>query len=234
MSEGVNVAQPAVAVNLEVTGTGDRLAVYPEKLIVAGYTAKDEAAVAEHIAELAAIGVPPPATVPAFYDLDPALLTSAAVVEVAGPSTSGEVEPVLVRHRGRYYLTVGSDHTDRELERTGIAESKAACPKPLGTSAVELGPDLSSVRWEGISAESSVDGTPYQKGDLRTLRDPSDLVERMDSAIGEISGDLVIFCGTLPLLTGEFVHGHHWRIQLTLPDGARLTHAYETKQESKR
>jgi len=58
--------------------------VSPERHVAAGYTAKDEEAVAEHIAELARIGVPPPASVPAFYRLDPVLLTTEAVVEVAG------------------------------------------------------------------------------------------------------------------------------------------------------
>lgn len=53
---------------LYVAHTEHTLDVTPERLIVAGYTARDEHAVAEHIAELAAIGVPEPASVPAFYE----------------------------------------------------------------------------------------------------------------------------------------------------------------------
>jgi hypothetical protein len=219
----------AAPLNLRVMDTDEELAVYPETLIVAGYTARDQAAVAQHIAELAAIGVPPPATVPAFYELDPGLLTTEAVVEVDGPSTSGEVEPVLLRLGGQFFLAVGSDHTDRELERLDIAASKAACPKPLGGTVAALGPDLSAADWDGVTADSMADGLPYQKGSVSVLRHPSDLLERLTSVIGEFTGDLVLFCGTLPLLGGAFVHGADWRIRLELPDGAVLTHAYETK-----
>ncbi|GAB2738839.1 hypothetical protein GCM10027174_10220 [Salinifilum aidingensis] len=217
---------------LYVAGTEDRLDVVPERLVVAGYTARDEQAVAEHIAELAAIGVPEPASVPAFYDLNPALLTTDSVIGVDGAATSGEVEPVLVRHRGYYYLAVGSDHTDRSLERHHIAASKAACPKPIGQLVVPFGEDPSAVDWDGITASSSVDENPYQRGFLSTLRAPADLLTRLEEILGEVPGDLVVFGGTLPLLTGEFVHGSCWRTHLRLTDGRTLTHSYETKQRS--
>ncbi|RKS78740.1 uncharacterized protein DUF2848 [Actinomadura pelletieri DSM 43383] len=215
-------------VTVDVAGTGERLALAPDKLIVAGYTARDEASVEAHIAELAAIGVPRPASVPAFYELDTALLTTASVIEVDGSSTSGEVEPVVIRAGGRYFLAVGSDHTDRELERTGIAESKAACPKPIGSTVVELGPDLSSLEWDTLSADCAVDEMPYQRGGLSVLRHPGELLERM----GAVPPDIVMFCGTLPLLGGSFVHGSRWRIRLEPPDGQALTHEYEIKQRS--
>ncbi|GHF31720.1 DUF2848 family protein [Amycolatopsis bartoniae] len=215
---------------LVLTASGVELVVRPERLIVAGYTAKDEESVAKHIAELAAIGVPPPPSVPAFYDLDPALLSTGSAIEVPGTSTSGEVEPVVVRHDGRYYLAAGSDHTDREIERTDITKSKAACPKPLSTSVAEIGTDLAALDWDAITAECTVDGTPYQRGDIGVLRHPADTVARMTSALGDIDGDLVLFCGTLPLLTGEFVFGERWRLELALPGGTRLTHTYETRR----
>jgi uncharacterized protein DUF2848 len=220
-----------VSLDLHVAGRDQRVTVRPTRLIVAGYTAKDEAAARAHIAELAAIGIPPPATVPAFYDLDPALLTTEAVIEVSGPATSGEVEPVLVRRGGQYYLAVGSDHTDRELERADIASAKAACPKPIGETVVELG-ELSTVRWDGLAASSTVDGRPYQDGDLGLLRSASELIERMGAVLGQISDDLVMFCGTLPLLDGEFVPGARWQLQLRTPEGATLSHEYHAKSRS--
>ena len=219
-------------VTLHVAGSGQRLELSPRRLIVAGYTAKDEAVVAAHIAELADIGVPPPPSVPAFYDLDPALLTTGPVVEVTGAATSGEVEPVIVRHEGRYFLGVGSDHTDRELERADIAGSKAACAKPIGDTVVDVGADLSGVDWDRLVADSSVDGWPYQKGSVSALRHPADLLARLTSEWGEVTGGLVLYRGTLPLLGGEFVHGEYWRIHLELPGGPTLTHAYETKRRS--
>src|SRR3569833_3886296 len=102
---------------LHVRGSREQIVVAPDRLIVAVYTARDTAAVEHHIAEGAAIGVPRPATVPAFYDLDAALLTTAGVVEVDGPTTSGEVEPVVIRRGGRFYLGDGSARTAGGQER---------------------------------------------------------------------------------------------------------------------
>lgn len=219
-------------VRLTVSGTGETLALHPARLIVAGYTGRDQDAVAEHIAELAAIGVPPPATVPAFYDLDPGLLSTDAVIEVAGPDTSGEVEPVVVRHDGRYFLGVGSDHTDRELEKTDVAASKAACPKPLGDTVVPLDLDTTArdaLDWDATGAGSEVDGQQYQQGTLAALRTPADVLARLAVALPDTDGDLVLFGGTLPLLTGRFVHGRTWTLRLELPGGTRLTHTYQSK-----
>ncbi|GAA4094737.1 DUF2848 family protein [Actinomadura miaoliensis] len=219
-------------VTVHVAGSGERLTVVPDKLIVAGYTARDVAAVEAHITELEAIGVPRPLSVPAFYDLDTALLTTEPVVEVDGASTSGEVEPVIIRTGGRHFLGVGSDHTDRELERTGVAESKAACPKPIGNTVVELGPDLSSLDWDALVAGCTVDEAPYQQGSVSVLRHPAELLEQMSDVIGAVPPSVVLFCGTLPLLGGTFVHGTHWQMRLELPGGEALTHVYETKQRN--
>lgn len=217
---------------LSVAGTNERLPLSPRRLVVAGYTARDTDSVAAHIAELAAIGVPPPATVPAFYDLSPKLLTSDEVVEVAGPATSGEVEPVLIRCGGRYFLAVGSDHTDRELERTDIAAAKAACPKPVGGAVIDLGTELSTLPWDELSFDSGVDGVAYQRGSGAVLRHPAELLERMAETLGTVTGDLVLFCGTFPLLDGGFVYGDRWELRLRLPSGTSLAHSYETKQRS--
>jgi 4-hydroxyphenylacetate 3-monooxygenase len=217
---------------LKVSATAETLEITPNRLIVAGYTGRDEGAVAKHIAELADIGVPPPATVPAFYDLDPALLTTQAVVGVGSADTSGEVEPVVLRLGGRHYLAVGSDHTDRELEKSDIPGSKAACPKPIGENVVALPDDLDGFDWDSVGATSEVDGEPYQRGALAALRTPGDVLARLAAALPDTEGDLVLFGGTLPLLTGRFVFGRSWKLRLTLPDGQVLAHTYETKHRS--
>jgi hypothetical protein len=219
------------ALRFRVIGTDTELDVDAPRLIIAGYTGRNAAAVAAHIEELAAIGIPPPASVPAFFELDPGLVTTDPVVEIAGANTSGEVEPVLIRHAGRLYLGVGSDHTDRDLERTDIAASKAACPKPVGHEVVALPDDLTALDWDAISVESSVDGDAYQRGTLDALRTPADLLSRLTRALGEIGGDLVIFAGTLPLLNGQFRPGHRWTLSLQLNADSSLTHSYEVQEK---
>lgn len=161
--------------------------VEPRRLIVAGYTGRDTDAVQAHIDELAEIGVPPPPSVPTFYDLDPALLTTEPIVEVTGNDTSGEAEPVLIRHASRLYLGLGSDHTDRALERTDIARAKAACPKPLADRVITLPDDLETIDWDHIKMESTVDGVPYQSGTLAALRTPDDLLAQLTDTLGTIT-----------------------------------------------
>src|ERR1700761_1799871 len=119
--------------DLHASGQGKQsIALEPSALIVAGWTGRDEAALRHHIEELAAIGVPRPSSVPVFYRNSLLNLTQAPVVEVLGPDTSGEVEPVIVVLGDRLCLAVGSDHTDRKAETQGIALSKQLCAKPIG------------------------------------------------------------------------------------------------------
>jgi 4-hydroxyphenylacetate 3-monooxygenase len=216
-----------MTLRLRVVGAGSAVTLDAYRLIIAGYTGRDAAAVARHIEELAAIGIPPPASVPAFFELDPTLVTSDAAVAIAGSNTSGEVEPVLVRHNGRHYLGVGSDHTDRDLERSDIAASKAACPKPVGERVIALPEDLAALDWDPVDVESDVNGRPYQRGSLASMRTPTDLLSRMTGALGDFADDLVMFCGTVPLLAGAFRPGRHWRVALRLDPNTILTHSYE-------
>jgi hypothetical protein len=207
------------------------LIVAADRLVVAGYTGRDAAAVQHHIDELAAIGVPAPETVPAFYDLDPSLLTTAYAIQTGAATTSGEVEPVLIRSHGHYYLTVGSDHTDRELEREGIQQSKAACPKPVAPGAIDLGENLDTLDFDAILARSWVDGELYQEGPLVSLLPIREVADSWDR-LGLPSTTLVLFGGTLPLLNGTFRYGHTWRIRLDVPDHESLDHTYHVTHRS--
>jgi hypothetical protein len=112
----------------------DRVEFQAKKLIVAGWTGRDEAAVHHHIEELAAIGVPRPSSVPVFYRNSIGNLATAERIEVLGEDTSGEVEPVLLAMDDGLWVTVGSDHTDRKAEAMGIAISKQLCSKVIGTT----------------------------------------------------------------------------------------------------
>jgi hypothetical protein len=216
-----------MTLEFRLLGTDSHVDLEAPRLIIAGYTGRNAAAVAAHIEELAAIGIPPPASVPAFFELDPSLVTTEPVVKISGSNTSGEVEPVLIRHNGYHYLGVGSDHTDRDVERTDIAASKAACPKPVGQYVIALPDDLGALDWDAIDVESDVDDEPYQRGGLAVMRTPTDLLTRMTATLGEFSDDLVMFCGTVPLLTGAFRPGRYWRVQLQLDSDTSLTHSYE-------
>lgn len=187
------------------------------ELAVAGYTGRDLAAVRHHIDELAAIGVAPPPAVPMVYRYPLSLLTSDGDLRVAGRETSGEVEPVLVRQDGAWYLGVGSDHTDRSLERQSVERSKAVCPKPVSSQLIALPGDPAGgsldAAWDGIEISSWADGDLYQSAGLQSMRLPSDLLPTVLAAVPE-GADLVVFCGTVPLRTGTFVYAARWSVEL--------------------
>jgi hypothetical protein len=181
----------------------DRAEFGPKALIVAGWTGRDEKALNHHIEELAAIGVPRPTSVPVFYRISTENLTQAARLEVLGPDTSGEAEPVVVAMQDGLWLGVGSDHTDRKAETTGIALSKQLCGKVIGASLWRL--DEVVPHWDRLilRATVTIDGkrVTYQEGPLAAMRNPSDLMARAGGAAKFVAGT-IMFCGTLGAIGG--------------------------------
>lgn len=221
------------AERLRVAGTGETLEL-DGTLIIAGYTGSDSGQVRAHIEELAAVGVAAPPEVPMVYPVDWSLLTTAPSISVAGACTSGEAEPVFVRHRGAWYLGAGSDHTDRELERESVHASKKACPKPMSGTVIRLNVDPVAggldEGWKAMGLTSAVDGIDYQRGTLAAIRVPSDLLPRVLKAVSP-AGDLVVFCGTVPIIDGHFRYGRQFHCRLSVPGRHPVDLSYETDVE---
>jgi hypothetical protein len=199
----------------------DRIEVEPRHLILGGFSARSEADRERHIAELRQIGIEPPAQTPAFWHVSTNLLTTGSEVEVQGDATSGEVEYALVAHAGRTYVTVASDQTDRELERTSIPRSKQLCAKVLGLAVVPL--DGLREVWDEVelTSEVSANGSNwqlYQRSPLAALLDPDALIHA--SGLGDGLPDGTVFLsGTVPLVDGVTRFAPHFRAALTIPDG---------------
>ena len=159
------------------------------------------ASLQHHIEELAAIGVPRPSSVPVFYRNSILNLTQAPVLEVLGPDTSGEVEPVIVAVDGGFCLAVGSDHTDRKAETQGIALSKQLCAKQMGGDLWPL--DDVAGHWDQLKLRSfaTIEGerVVYQDGPLSNMRSPADLIARYGAALVP---NTVMYCGTLGAIGG--------------------------------
>ncbi|MCZ7659036.1 MAG: DUF2848 domain-containing protein [Xanthobacteraceae bacterium] len=199
-----------------------------DRLIVAGWTGRDTAALEHHIAELAALGVPRPSSVPVFYRTSVNGLTQAERLEVLGPDTSGEVEPVVFGLEDGMWLGVGSDHTDRKAETMGIALSKQLCGKVVGAALWRL--DEVADHWDRliIRAHATIDGqrTLYQEGPLARMRTPADLLSRYDGTAALAPG-AVMFCGTLGAI-GGIRPAERFEMELEDPvRGRKLTHAYD-------
>ena len=99
--------------------------------VVAGWTGRDAAAVATHIRELGLLGVKPPERVPTFYAVPVEAVTDAGVIQADPCHASGEVEMIALRLADGIWIGVGSDHTDRLIEREDVLRSKQSCPKPV-------------------------------------------------------------------------------------------------------
>jgi Protein of unknown function (DUF2848) len=196
----------------------------PQRLIIAGYTGRDRDSVQAHIDELARIGIPPPPRVPMFYEIPAELVTTSEQILVGGAHSSGEVEPVLIQTTEALYLGLGSDHTDREVEKRDIGESKASAPKPVGSRIIAF--DRVRENWDRIAMHCEVDGSLYQSGSLSALLSPDVLLEELAAAGGRLDPGTVMFCGTVPLLDHTFVYGSHYQLTMGLPDGTILAHAY--------
>lgn len=207
-------------------GTSERIGFDVETLVVAGWTGRDEAALRHHIEELAAIGVPRPSSVPVFYRNATLNVTQSSRLQVLGPDTSGEAEPVVVAHGGRLWLTVGSDHTDRKAETMGIALSKQLCGKPVGRELWLL--DDVAGHWDQIMlrAFATIDGrrVTYQEGTLAGMRTPADLIARWGKPL---ASGAVMFCGTLAAI-GGIRPASRFEVELEDPVlGRTLRHAYD-------
>ena len=203
------------------------LAADIDTLVIAGWAGRDEAALRHHIEELAAIGVPRPSAVPVYYRVAAANLTQAERLEVLGPDTSGEAEPVIVSLADGLWLGVGSDHTDRKAETMGIALSKQLCGKPVGTALWRL--DEVEDHWDALvlRAFATIDGARvlYQEGALASLRTPADLIARRPE--GRLLPGTLMFGGTLSAI-GGIRPATRFEIELEDPvAGRRIRHAYD-------
>ena len=169
------------------------------KAVVAGWTARDPAQVAHHIAELAAIGVAAPSATPLFYRVAPGLLTQADEIAVLGGRTSGEAEPMLLRHGGALWLGLASDHTDRALEAWSVAHSKQVCAKPVARALWPLA--ALAGRLDALMLRSWIDEgagwTLYQEGPLALIRP----LLALEAACPSPEGGAML-CGTLGAIGG--------------------------------
>ncbi len=175
------------------------VAVEPRRFVIAGWTGRDVKAIEHHIEELAELGVPRPSSVPLYYRASKELLSQSPSLEVLGSDSSGEAEPVLFFAQGEWWLTVGSDHTDRKVESYSVAVSKQMCVKPVASAAWRWSEIVS--RQDEIVLESRIleDGewVSYQRGTLASIRPLESLRDGYLSQGNEAQEGFFLSCGTL-------------------------------------
>jgi hypothetical protein len=206
----------------------DEVMFDPHMLVLGGWSARNEASVRAHIAELGHLGVQAPSTVPLFYRVSASLVSQADRLEVLGPDTSGEIEYVILAMDDGLWVTVGSDQTDRKAEAYGVALSKQLCGKVLGQTLWRL----EEVRdhWDRLILRAHVviegERVLYQEGALALLRPPSDLIQRF-TGDGTIAPGTILMSGTLNAIAG-IRPAARFEMELEDPVLARsICHAYD-------
>lgn len=205
----------------------DTIAIEPELVVVAGFTGRDQAAVAAHIAELRAEGVRPPDTTPTYYLLPAAAARQTGAITVAGDRTSGEAELALIVDGDRRYVTLASDHTDRHAETIDIDLSKRTCPKVVARLAwpLEKIGDLDGLRLRSWIPGPDGEAVLYQDGLAGSLIPAIELADglRFDRPVERY----LMLCGTVPVI-GAIRHGDRFTASLDDPaSGEVIELAYD-------
>ncbi len=192
-----------------------------EKLVLSGWSGRDKEEVMAHVRELERIGVPPPREVPKFFSVGPNLLTTSRRIGVLGGRNSGEVEYVILVEEGRpRYVTVGSDHTDRDVERTDVLLSKQLYPKIIPPIAWPYEEVVD--HWDDLSLELRVDGEVAQRSRVGRLLRVEDLLERAG-----LRGNAVLFSGSIPWIGGKMRFGDEYRMEISDPvTGRKIAYSY--------
>ena len=203
-------------VKYKLQATGRDVGFVPRRIIIAGYTGRNQEEVRAHIKELAAQGVPAPAEIPTIFRATLDRLKTDGEMEVLGEHTSGEAEAVLLVEGNNIWVAIGSDHTDRELEKVNIAAAKQVCPKPVSAEVWRYA-DVRE-RWDSLILRSWVGESSreqlYQEARMSAVLPPEDLLAILRRRLGKLVDGAVIFTGTIPLLGGLFAARPYFEAEL--------------------
>jgi hypothetical protein len=193
--------------------------VQVKHLLNAGYAGREQEEVQAHIAELAELGVPGPATTPALYPVSPYLAQQVSEVQVQHGRTSGEAEWALVITEDGVLLTVACDHTDRALEVHGVAWSKNASPDVLGRKAWRLDnvrDHLDQITLRGWVGQGDTPDTLIQDSSLGALLTPDYWLDVLTER-GLNEPGTVLISGTVAMSSGVDQFARSWKVEMTDP-----------------
>ncbi|WP_176946536.1 DUF2848 family protein [Lentzea fradiae] len=206
-----------------------RLITTPQRLYNLGSATVDPNAAVAHQREVADVGVRIAFDVPAprIYPMSVNSVTTDEWIGVHSETTSGEVELVIVVHEGEVFLGVGSDHTDRALEKHSIIWAKQYCPSVLGRRVwrwSEIAP-----RWEDLVLESTVDGELYQSCAASVFLDPDKILGILAERVESLPSSYLVYCGTYTSIDCTIKYGTRWTGTLRDQNtGESIDLAYET------
>lgn len=170
-----------------------------KSIVNAGYTGRDQKAVQKHIDELKEIGVPAPDKIPVYFVKSPNLMTTDDGFYAVDKENTGEVEYILLIAENGIYVGVGSDHTDRELEKTNIPKGKQMCPNFISKDVWKY--DDVKEHWDDLELRAWIYGENkvlFQETTLKSFMSPEELMERIKKLCGgKLDVGTVIYSGTV-------------------------------------
>ncbi len=209
----------AESFTIEEANAKQDISVDIQGVVLCGYTGRDQEAVKKHVEELQKEGIEPPPSVPMYYPKPPRGIEKASVIDVQGSETSGEIEYVLIVDKNDIYVGLGSDHTDREMERLDILKSKQVCPAVVSQEMWNY--DEVKDHWDKIQIRSWVttagERTLYQESALFTMLRPEDLIDLVGKRVSGSLDGMAILSGTPPILTGEMIFADRFEGELDDP-----------------
>jgi len=209
--------------------SGTRRAQFPIRRVYnLGSATRDPAVAVPHQEEVAKEGVQIALDVPAprIYPMPRHLVRTDDELFVHCDETSGEVEIVLLV-ADRLYVGVGSDHTDRALERTSILWSKAVNANILAP-VIWPWEDVAA-RWDQMVLRSWVDGRLYQDVGVNAFLSPADMLAVLRQRVASMpERDFIVFGGTYVSVDKTLGYGRRWEFALDDPAGGRtIRHGYD-------
>ncbi len=189
-----------------------------DHLVCSGWVGRDRKALQAHVEELSKLGIPGPDRIPIYMNFSTYLLTTDDEISVVSAQSSGEVEYVLLCKGEDIWVTVGSDHTDRDVETKSIPGSKQMYAKWL---APDCWPYLEvKDHWDKMILRCWVhkgdQRTLYQEAPLASILSPEEMLEKMPDR-GQTKGKgLVFFSGTIAT-TGGLVYGDSYELEMEDP-----------------
>lgn len=175
----------------------------------------------KHIGITIAFDVP----APRIYPMSTQVISTASEVTVQTERSSGEVEIVLYMG-DELYVGVGSDHTDRALEKVSIVWSKQACANVLAPTLWRFA-DIAA-HWDQCRMTSHVGGKLYQDCSVAAFLRPEDMLRILSERTLKLpKRDFMVFCGTIASLDKTMGFGADWAFAMTDPVlGRSISHTY--------
>lgn len=177
------------------------------RAVLCGYTGRDQAAVRRHTEELKKEGVGSPPSVPAFYPKPYTGISAQENIYVEGQETSGEVEYVILTDGDKMYVGLGSDHSDRALERIDILKSKQVCPTVIFRGLWDY--EEIKGHWDRIEIRSWAlwegERILYQESTLGGILRPPELIGMVQQHVKGALHGIAVFSGTTPLITEKII-----------------------------